>query len=283
MPKLEKVSRKPSWEKFGKLKKTFGPRKPSAPLGPSCNVSLCLECKIPKNVERGVKKNQFETWKKRRSGEAWKHWRKQNKLKGSVLWVNPVGNKTSPSHSHCLLQPKKLVILDQTQTRHHLVPVHWTLWRTYYPSNSENLLNLGIKCWNSGLNAWWVQESFIVAIIHRATLVEGSWRKKKGKMKLRSSQTWCLIWVSVRVLSPMNDQTHFMFSLLCKYLWYMINIHISNCAAIDYNRVVVPKARNAQFKSVTYLVSKRDAQSHMVMNNSHQTWVSCLEEASGRG
>jgi hypothetical protein len=36
----------------------------------------------------------------------------------------------------------------------------------------------------------------------------------------------------------------------------MINIHIINCAAIDYNRVVVPKARNVQFKSATYLVSK---------------------------
>jgi hypothetical protein len=36
----------------------------------------------------------------------------------------------------------------------------------------------------------------------------------------------------------------------------MINIHIINGAAIVYNRVVVPKARNVQFKSVTDLVSK---------------------------
>lgn len=36
----------------------------------------------------------------------------------------------------------------------------------------------------------------------------------------------------------------------------MINIHIINSAAIDYNQDVVPKARNVQFKSVTDLVSK---------------------------
>jgi hypothetical protein len=35
------------------------------------------------------------------NGEAWKHRRKQKELKGSVGWVNPVGNKTSPSCSQC--------------------------------------------------------------------------------------------------------------------------------------------------------------------------------------
>jgi hypothetical protein len=54
--KLEKVSRKPSPEKFEKVKKTFGPRKPSAPLGPSCNVSLCSKCKFLKMLKEVLKK-----------------------------------------------------------------------------------------------------------------------------------------------------------------------------------------------------------------------------------
>ncbi len=49
----------------------------------------------------------------------------------------------------------------------------------------------------------------------------------------------------------------------------MINIHIINSAAIDYNRDVVPKARNVQFKSVTDLVSKLMLKACMV-NNSHK-------------
>ncbi len=64
MPKLGKVSRKLSQEKFSKLKKTFGPRKPSAPLGPSCNVSFVPRMQIPKNVERGVQKTNLKLERK---------------------------------------------------------------------------------------------------------------------------------------------------------------------------------------------------------------------------
>ncbi len=64
MPKVEKVSRKPSIEKFGKLKKTFGPRKPSAPLGPSCNVSLCPECKFLKILKEVLKKTNLKLERK---------------------------------------------------------------------------------------------------------------------------------------------------------------------------------------------------------------------------
>jgi hypothetical protein len=42
------------------------------------------------------------------------------------------------------------------------------------------MLELGTKCMMGS-------RIFTVARIHRATLVEGNWRKK-GKMKLRSSQ-----------------------------------------------------------------------------------------------
>jgi hypothetical protein len=60
--------KKPLWEGFGKLKKTFGPKKPNVPLQPNGKVSLCSKCKFLKMLKKVYKTS---TWSLKKKGK-WK-------------------------------------------------------------------------------------------------------------------------------------------------------------------------------------------------------------------